>query len=145
LNSIRNIDVCDVIWKQAMLTVSSGELGVRIAVDLALPAFLSSAHGGAEFTLGLLLIRLRAMSAIFYPSCVVASLEWQNRFRSAVRASVQKAWDESVVNRKHEEVLSSAQDQSGHAPFLAAAAPHFRRLCKPYLVHRSVPDFMTSR
>ena len=42
LKAILNVDLDDVIWKQATLPVSSGGLGVRLATDLALPAFLSS-------------------------------------------------------------------------------------------------------
>jgi hypothetical protein len=44
LNSILNIDMSDVIWKQATLLVSSGGLGVQMAFALAFPAFMSSVH-----------------------------------------------------------------------------------------------------
>ncbi len=49
-----NIDLFNFTWKQANLPVSNGGLGVRLAVDLALPAFLSSVNGTSELTLSLL-------------------------------------------------------------------------------------------
>jgi hypothetical protein len=42
LQVILNIDMTESVWSQATLPVSSGGLGVRLASDLALPAFLSS-------------------------------------------------------------------------------------------------------
>ena len=47
LEVILNVDLSDVIWKQATLLVSSGGLGVRLAVELALPSFLSSVNGAS--------------------------------------------------------------------------------------------------
>jgi len=38
LNVILNVDLSDTIWKQATLSVSSGGLGVRLSMALALPA-----------------------------------------------------------------------------------------------------------
>ena len=128
LNVILNIDLSDVIWKQATLPVSSGGLGIRLAVDLALPAFLSSCNGASDLTLRLLPSRLHAVSGNLDPVCTAACLEWKNRYDATepdpVKASVQKAWDAPVVSSKREEVLSSAQDQAGRARLLAATAPH---------------------
>ncbi len=58
LHNILNVDLTDAVWNQATLPVSSGGLGVRLATDLALPAFLSSVNGAAELTLQLLPSRL---------------------------------------------------------------------------------------
>jgi len=41
---ILNVDLSNTIWKQATLPVSSGGLGVRLSMDLALSAFLSSVN-----------------------------------------------------------------------------------------------------
>ena len=48
LKAICNVDLSDVIWKQVTLPVSSGGLGVRLAKDVALPAFLSSVNGAVH-------------------------------------------------------------------------------------------------
>ena len=108
--------------------MSSGGLGVRLAVDLALPAFLSSVNGASALTLRLLPSRLRSMSSNLDPVYVAACVEWKDRYDAAepdtVRASVQKAWDAPIVCWRREEVLQSAQDQAGRARLLAVAAPH---------------------
>jgi hypothetical protein len=128
LKTILNVDLADDVWTQATLPVSSGGLGVRLATDLALPAFLSSVNGAASFTLKLLPSRLHAVSGDRDPACVAACLEWQTRCASTVpdpaKSGIQKAWDLPVVSRKREELLSAAQTQVGRARLIAAAAPH---------------------
>jgi hypothetical protein len=128
LRVVLNIDLTETVWSQATLSVSSGGLGVRLATDLSLPAFLSSVNGSAALALQLLPSRFHVSSGIQDPVYVTASLEWQSRCRSAVpessRAGVQKAWDVPLVNQKGEEVLSAAQSPVGRARLIAAAAPH---------------------
>jgi hypothetical protein len=128
LKAILNVDLTDTIWSQATLPVSSGGLGVRLAMDLALPAFLSSVSGAVELTIQLLPSRLHAVSSTNDPVYVAASLEWQAHCNSAVpdsaHAGDQKAWDIPCVNRKREVVISAAQSQAGLARLIAAAAPH---------------------
>ena len=79
LKTILNVDLTDAVWRQATLPVSSGGLGVRLATDLALPAFLSSANGASPLTRQLLPARLHASSGNLDPLCVEASIEWQSR------------------------------------------------------------------
>ena len=45
LENILNVKLESESWAQSTLPVSKGGLGVRYASDIALPAFLSSAHG----------------------------------------------------------------------------------------------------
>jgi len=54
--------------------VSSGGLGVRLSMDLALPAFLSSVNGASELTLLLLPSRLHSMSGNRDPVYIAACL-----------------------------------------------------------------------
>ena len=128
LKIVLNVDLTDDIWKQATLPVSKGGLGVRLASDLALPAFLSSVNGASELTLQLLPARLHALSSTRDPVYIAANQEWQLRSNAVVpdgsRIGVQKAWDTPLVNRKLEEVISAAQTQVGRARLIAAAAPH---------------------
>ena len=49
LKIVLNVDLTDDIWRQATLSVSKGGLGVRLASDLALPAFLSSVNGARYY------------------------------------------------------------------------------------------------
>ena len=128
LKTILNVDLTDAVWRQATLPVSSGGLGVRLATDLALPAFLSSANGASPLTRQLLPARLRASSGNLDPLRDEASAEWQSRCNTAIpdaaRTGIQKAWDSPLMSRKLEEVMSAAQTQAGRARLSAAAAPH---------------------
>ena len=128
LKVVLNVDISDAVWKQATLPVSRGGLGVRLATDLALPAFLYSVNGASDLVLQLLPSRFSNSSGTLDQIYVAASLEWQTRCNSVVpeasRAGVQKAWDVPLVIRKHEEVLLAAQTQAGRARLIAAAAPH---------------------
>ena len=128
LKAVLNVDLTEAVWNQASLPVSSGGLGVRLATDLALPAFLSSVNGAADLILQLLPTRLHAVSGSLDPLCVVACLEWQTHYNATIpdrtMAGVQKAWDGPVVSRKREELLLAAQNQAGRARLIAAAAPH---------------------
>jgi len=71
---VLNVDLSDTIWKQVTLPVSSGGLGVRLSIDLALPAFLSSGNSSLELTLLLLPSRLHSMSGNRDPVYIVACL-----------------------------------------------------------------------
>jgi len=75
LKIVLNVDLTEDVWRQATLPVSSGGLGVRLATDLALPAFLASVNGAAALTLSMLPSHLHAASGSSDPLCVAASLE----------------------------------------------------------------------
>ena len=54
LQSILNITLEEDAWTQSSLPVAKGGLGIRLASDLSLPAFLSSAHGAGRVVESLL-------------------------------------------------------------------------------------------
>ena len=60
LQVVLNIELNDVTWSQATLPVANGGLGVRLATDLALPAFLSSVAGSTALVFQLLPSRFHA-------------------------------------------------------------------------------------
>ena len=128
LQVILNIDLTESVWSQASLPISHGGLGVRLATDLALPAFLSSVAGSSNLTIRLLPSRLHAASGLQDALYITACLEWQTRCNAVVpdlaRLKIQKAWDLPLVNRRLEEVMSAAKTQAGRARLIAAAAPH---------------------
>ena len=76
LRVILNVDLTETVWSQATLPVSSGGLGVRLAMELALPAFLSSVNGSAALTLQLMPSRFHASSGIQDPFYVTAFMQW---------------------------------------------------------------------
>ena len=79
LKVVLNMDLTDTAWSQATLPVSSGGLGIRLATDLALSAFLSSVNGAVELTQRLVPNRFHTVSDKLYLVNVATSLEWQTR------------------------------------------------------------------
>jgi len=128
LQVVLNIDLTVSVWNQATLPVSSGGLGVRLASDLALPAFLSSVAGCVGLSQQLLPTRFHATSGLHDIEFTAACVQWQAATNSSVPDTaligVQKTWDSPMVEVKLQEVLSAAQTQAGRARLLAAAAPH---------------------
>jgi hypothetical protein len=76
---------CQIFCGHAYLSspVCSGGLGVRLAMDFTLPAFLSSVNGAKELTIQLLPSRLHGVSSTYDLVYVAASLEWQANCNSA--------------------------------------------------------------
>ena len=75
LRIIFNVNLTETVWSQATLPVSSGGLGVRLAMDLALPAFLSSLNGSAALALQLLPSRFDTSPGIQDPVYVTAFMQ----------------------------------------------------------------------
>ena len=66
LQLILNLDLTESVWNQATLPVSRGGLGVRLATDLTLPAFLSFVAGASTLTFCLLSSRPSVSYQIAY-------------------------------------------------------------------------------
>ena len=128
LQHILNISLSDSAWDQASLPISSGGIGVRLATDLALPAFLSSVAGSLDLVKKLTPPRLHDSVGELDPYLIAAREEWLSLSScpcpDSSISSIQKAWDSPLVNLKKENVLSAAQSQAGRARLIAAAAPH---------------------
>jgi len=127
LQSILNITLSDEGWEQATLPIANGGLGIRRAMDIAVPAFLSSVAGSQSLIHRLLPHNLHN-SDTNDPTFIAALTEWQSRTKSAPVqppfSSSQKFWDAPLVIVQEMKVLSAAPDQAGKARLIAAAAPH---------------------
>ena len=103
-----------------------GGLGVRLATDLALPAFLSSVAGASTLTVRLLPNRLHGTSGlqdIFYTTHASnGKHDATANFQTQIRLGVKKHGDSPLVSKKLDEVLSAAHTQAGHARLIAATA-----------------------
>ena len=76
LQSISNVKMEGAVWQQATLPSSMGGLGVRKSVDLALPAFLSSAHASQDLITSILPLGEPSVEAL---SCEAAD-RWKSDF-----------------------------------------------------------------
>jgi hypothetical protein len=132
LKTILNTNLTDTVWKHRRhypCQEVASVVGIRTALDLALPAFLSSINRASELTQNLLPNRMRHSLGILDSLYITAQLEWQTRCSTAVpdatRSSDQKAWDAPLVSQKLEiEVMSNAQTPARRARLIAAAALH---------------------
>jgi hypothetical protein len=94
--------------------------------ELALPAFSSSVAGSCGLILQLLPNRFHSTSCVSCATYIGACIEWtawKSRTGSAslpdvAAASKQKTWNNPLVLKKLEEVMSAALTQSGRAEFL---------------------------
>ena len=108
LSSILNVHLDDPAWMQTRLPKSSGSLGIRSAVALADPAFLSSVHGAdALFSRILSGVSLVAQD----PLLVVAMQHWKSSFAADAGSITLPSGD--LSRQKH-----------GIAPLLVSLSSH---------------------
>ena len=127
LQDILNTELSETAWNQATLPVKSGGIGIRLATDIALPAFLSSIASSSPLILKLLPPRFQSSSGINDHLFLDAVTEWQNRSgqgQPPQLISKQKAWDMPLVGIAKDRVLSAALTQAGIARLNAASAPY---------------------
>jgi hypothetical protein len=79
LQSILNIALTENVWQQATLPVRNGGIGVRLATQVALPAFLSSVASSSDLVLQLLPTSLRSSAGMNDQLFTAAVEEWKSR------------------------------------------------------------------
>ena len=125
LQSILNVELKENAWHQSSLPVKRGGLGIRLASDLALPAFLSSAHGARA---GMEKLLPSAVSDQPYEDIATATDKWSelvnHNAEQPQNPSVQAAWDEPVVTCKYQQLLQDEDNPSEKARLLAVASEH---------------------
>ena len=113
LESICNIKLSDLSWKQASLPISGGGIGIRSAVMLAPSAFLASASGCTSISLAILPERLHSQVIPFRSDALCS---WKSACppQSSIappveaQASKQKFWDSPIVDGCFKALLSSS-------------------------------------
>jgi len=81
-----NAELSDNAWDQATLLVANGGLGIRRAMDVALPAHLSSVSGSHALITQLLPRRLHSVSGINESTFISALSGWQARVTNSTVA-----------------------------------------------------------
>ena len=121
LQSVCNINMDNSTWTQATLPTSKGGLGVRRALDLALPAFLASCYGTHDLVSSLLppvelgndpLLREALDLWEANTTCPLPLEELRGR---------QRRWDELFTQKTHEDILEAATDSITRACLLSTA------------------------
>jgi hypothetical protein len=110
---------------QYSLPVSLGGLGIRSALDISIPAFLSSSYATIAGVNDLFPTLNTLQDNLFYNS---ARDIWLNRLGSTVELpgnqSIQAGWDLPYCQKKYDDLLSSAESKADKARLRAIASPH---------------------
>ena len=117
LENLLNISLSDIQWKQASLPVKHGGLGVRSAVDVALPAFISSTMQSRD-----LCHEIAVIESVLGSNS--AQSLWLSRVGLAVApdSAAQGAWDLPLIEKAKNIILLSARDEADRARMLASTA-----------------------
>ena len=114
--SITKVKMEGAVWQQATLPSSMG--GVRKSVDLALPAFLSSAHASQDLVTSILPLGEPGAEAL---SCEAADL-WEERFSCPLppveSRGQQRAWDSGPMETMKNQLYNSTNDPVAKARLL---------------------------
>ena len=125
LENILNVQLDEESWVQSTLPVSKGGLGIRLASDLALPAFLSSAYGAA---LGGNSLLPEQISNNSYQNLEEAELLWREIIPEVAKQpntkSVQALWDTPLCDKKYSKLLEDQSLPAEKARIRAVAAEH---------------------
>ena len=127
LQLILNIELSDSAWNQATLPVKNGGIGIRLAKQVALPAYLSSIASSDQLILQFLPARLHSTAGSNDQLFTDAVDTWRKRaggMELPQLAINQKAWDMPLVGIAMDKVLSCAPNQAGIARLTAASAPY---------------------
>ena len=125
LENILNVKLEDKPWLQSTLPVCKGGLGIRLASDLALPAFLSSSHGAASGGNSLL---PEQISNKVYHNLEEAEFLWRelipdDTLQPTIK-TVQALWDTPLYNKKYLELLENQTLPVEKARLKAVVAEH---------------------
>ena len=123
LQSILNVELNEDAWLQSSLPIDKGGLGIRLATDLALPAFLSSCHGAKGGAEALLPQRMLGTS---WPLLEEAGNLWKecvnNNALQPSNPSLQAAWDTPLTEVKHQNLLNAETRPIEKARLLAVSS-----------------------
>ena len=137
IQKILNVKIDSVAWTQATLPLSHGGLGIRKASEVALPAFLSSAHGSMNFVRSLNPTRLRDDPIIHLESAVQS---WSSNFGSnsadliPTNKSAQSLWDKPLCDARLENLFGSFTSEEEIARLKAVSSKHASHWLESYPV-----------
>ena len=115
MQSILNIKLSECAWLQDTLPVKRGGLGVSLASQVALPAFLASSCSTFELVQKLLPSHLISLPDHQFDTAADIWKVRSGQSPSPHLAGSQKAWDMPLLEVTSEQVLSAAYNQAGIA------------------------------
>ena len=124
LQVILNVNLKDSAWDQSTLPVSKGGLGVKLASELSVPAYLSSVCASESLTNSLLPEGLRNEGNQFYDQ---GSEIWKSTLSTdtlPTNPAFQSEWENPLVNKRFLKIFNEAQSNVEKARLLAVSSEH---------------------
>ena len=115
LEDILNVRLNDTKWKQAILPVKHGGLGLRAAADVSLPAFISSCMQSRELSFEI--SGLEEIAGLRSATVLWAQVTGGATFPDSCS---QESWDLPLIDRAKNTIIASAVDETNRARLLAA-------------------------
>ena len=122
LQEILNINLKDRAWNQSTLPVSKGGLGVKLASELAGPAYLSSVVASENLTNSLLPESLRNGKIQFYEQ---GNEDWKTTLSTdtlPTNPSFQSEWEGPVLNKRFLTLFNEAPSNEEKVRLLAVSS-----------------------
>ena len=137
IQKILNVKMDDNAWSQASLPLCYGGLGIRKVSEVALPAFLASAHGSSD------MVRLLNPSRLSEDPIAhlgTAVQKWSNFLAGnqggdfPIKPSAQNLWDKPLCDLRHDSLLRATTSEIELARLKAVSAKHASDWLKAYPV-----------
>ena len=123
LETILNTSLSDEsCWKQCTLPVKLGGLGVRLASEVALPAYLSSVRASQGTTFSLLSQEIRQEQNVFFNR---GCEEWKAKLGVTdlpINPIFQSAWDKPLCHKQLQDLIENAPTDCERARLLAVSS-----------------------
>ena len=121
LQTITNINISSSAWAQSILPAAKGGLGIRSAIDLSPPSYLSSLHSTSELVSSIL-----TPSGLTFESSLLheALDQWSAEYPMPPedRRNYQHSWDELLYEHHFSSLLDSASDARTKARLLSVSS-----------------------
>ena len=107
LQKILNIDLSDQHWNQCTLPINLGGIGLKLASEVSLPAFLSSAFGASQTVKVLVPLCIKDETNKFFE---LGCSEWKailNQDTLPLNQVFQAEWDKPLYCQRHKEILQT--------------------------------------
>ena len=121
---ILNIKLEEQAWNQCTLPVNLGGLGLKLAIEIALPAFLSSVYSSSSTRKALMPVSIRKDQDHFFEQ---GCMEWKsilNHDSLPSNPRFQAEWDKPLYQQRQKQLLNSASSDIERARLLGVASDH---------------------
>ena len=124
LQKILNISLSEEPWNQCTLPINLGGLGLKMASEVSLPAFLSSAFGAVQIVKALLPLCIKDETNQFFE---LGCAKWKVKLNCDTLPSnqlFQSEWDKPLYFQRHKNILDTVPSSIERARILGITAEH---------------------